>query len=94
MLIKQELLGVCVDNRAIKRTGKPKYRAYITFQGKAYNLGTYTKFEKAVEVRKIAEEKIKEHLEVKGHVPNVFKALLLNDTDKIGELIRCRAGES
>ena len=30
----------------------------------------------------------------KGHVPYVFKALLLNDTDKIGELIRCRAGES
>lgn len=59
MLIKQELLGVCIDNRSIKRTGKPKYRAYITFQGKQYNLGTYSKFEKAVEVRKRAEEKVK-----------------------------------
>ena len=30
----------------------------------------------------------------KGHVPYVFKALLLNDTGKIGELIQCQAGRN
>lgn len=30
----------------------------------------------------------------KGHVPYVFKALLLNDTGKIGELVQCRVGEN
>ena len=30
----------------------------------------------------------------KGHVPYVFKALLLNDTSKIGELVQCRVGKN
>lgn len=30
----------------------------------------------------------------KSHIPYVFKALLLNDISKIGELIRCRIGEN
>jgi hypothetical protein len=28
-----------------------------------------------------------------AHIPYVFKALMLNDTKKIGELIKCRHGE-
>ena len=30
----------------------------------------------------------------KNHIPYVFKALLLNDTSKIGDLILCRTGEN
>ena len=30
----------------------------------------------------------------KSHIPYVFKALLLNDTSKIGDLIRCRVGKN
>lgn len=30
----------------------------------------------------------------KSHIPYVFKALLLNDTSKIGDLIQCRVGKN
>jgi len=32
--------------------------------------------------------------ERKAHIPYVFKALILNDMEKIGDLIQCRHGES
>ena len=30
----------------------------------------------------------------KSHIPYILKALILNDTDKIGELIKCRRGKT
>lgn len=54
--------GICVDGKTLKRTGKEKYRAYITFQNKQYNLGIYNTLEKAIEKRKEAEEYIRQKL--------------------------------
>lgn len=55
--------GVCIDSRAFKRTGKEKYRAYITFQNKQINLGTYNTLEQAIEARKNGEKFVHEILE-------------------------------
>ena len=54
-LNKFDTVGICQDMRAFKRTGKIKYRAYITFQNKQYSLGTYTSLDKAKEARKKGE---------------------------------------
>lgn len=51
--------GICQDMRTFKRTGKIKYRAYITFQGKQYSLGSHDSLEEAKKARTNAEEKIK-----------------------------------
>lgn len=55
--------GVCQDMRALKRKGITKYRAYITFQGKQYTLGSHDTLESAIKARKKAEETIKKLLE-------------------------------
>jgi predicted RNA-binding protein with EMAP domain len=51
--------GICQDMKALKRTGKVKYRAYITFQGKQYTLGTHDSLEEAKKARANVEEEIK-----------------------------------
>ena len=61
--------GICQDMRAWKRKGEIKYRAYITFQYKQINLGTYYTLEEAKEARKKGEEyiaKIKEEFKKGG----------------------------
>lgn len=55
--------GICQDMRALKRKGITKYRAYITFQGKQYTLGSHDTLESAIKARKEAEKTIKKLLE-------------------------------
>lgn len=44
--------------KGISQMKNGKYRAYINFQRKQYNLGVYEKLENAIKARKVAEEKI------------------------------------
>ena len=55
--------GICQDMRALKRKGITKYRAYITFQGKQYTLGSHDTLESAIKAREKAEKTIKKLLE-------------------------------
>ena len=60
---KTGISGVCIDNRSIKRCGKIKYRAYITFQNKQINLGTYDTIDKAIKARKDGERYIENRIQ-------------------------------
>lgn len=46
--------------RGVYRKGKDKWRASIGFQGKVYHLGTFARYEEAVEARQEAEKRLYE----------------------------------
>ncbi len=60
---KTGMNGVCQDMRAMKRTGKVKYRAYITLWGRQFSLGSHSSLEEAKKARANGEEMVRKILE-------------------------------